>query len=163
MATSRCGRLRHIFDSPELGPRLKLRLYIAAVCSLLTYGCETWQLTPQTMQKINGANANMPSRVTGNSVYVESRPTTASFDLVKDIRTRRLKWLGQILRGDKDRILFDAVRHQHEYCISGHLLMDVPPHNDFDELVNMAKDKTFWSTLRHDIPSHLRKSTIYTE
>ena len=40
-AKVRCGKLRSIFDSPILSLRIKLRLYVASVCSLLTYGAET--------------------------------------------------------------------------------------------------------------------------
>ena len=45
MAMARCGQLRHIFDSKHIPLRLKIRLYEAAVCSLLTYGCETGHYT----------------------------------------------------------------------------------------------------------------------
>ena len=34
MAMTRCGKLGHMFDSPELGPWLKIRLYTAAVILL---------------------------------------------------------------------------------------------------------------------------------
>ena len=40
---SRCGRLGHLFDSPNLGPWLKIRLYVVVVVSLLTYGCESYE------------------------------------------------------------------------------------------------------------------------
>ena len=42
---NRCGELRHKFDSPFLSRRLKLRLCIAAVVSVMTYGCESWTQT----------------------------------------------------------------------------------------------------------------------
>ena len=54
MAMSRCGnKLRHVFDSPHISLKVKLRLYEATVCSLLTYGCETWDLDVHTIRKIN--------------------------------------------------------------------------------------------------------------
>ena len=37
MTISWCGKLGHLFDSPNLGSRLKLRLNRASVISLLTY------------------------------------------------------------------------------------------------------------------------------
>jgi len=43
-AMKRCGQLRNILDSKIIGMKLKLRLYEASVCSLLTFGCETWTL-----------------------------------------------------------------------------------------------------------------------
>ena len=38
LATMRCGKLRHILQSPDLGLKLKLRLHEAAVLSILVYG-----------------------------------------------------------------------------------------------------------------------------
>ena len=45
MTNKCCGQLSHIFRANCIGPHLKLRLYIVDVCSLLTYGCESWVLT----------------------------------------------------------------------------------------------------------------------
>ena len=45
----RCGKLRNVLDAKALSVKLKLRLYQATVCSILTYGCETWRITPQVM------------------------------------------------------------------------------------------------------------------
>ena len=126
-AMTRCGKLGHMFDSPNLGPCLKIRLYSAAVVSLLTYGCESWNLTQKVMRKLNGCNSQMLARITGRSVREEARSTTASFDLVKTIRIRRLRWLGQILRGDQTRLLFHTVVYQFHNKSSGNLFMDVPP------------------------------------
>ena len=83
MAMSRCVKLHHVFDSPHVSLKVKLRLYEAAVCSLLTYGCETWNLDVLTMRKINGANSLMLARITGRSIPTEARPLTTRFNLVK--------------------------------------------------------------------------------
>ena len=39
-AQQRYGTLRHLFNSPDLSTTIKLRLYSAAVCSIITYGCD---------------------------------------------------------------------------------------------------------------------------
>ena len=75
MAMARCGRLRAIFDSKVITLKLKLRLYEAAVCSLMTYGCETWNIDEKTRKRINGANSIMLTRITGNS------PSRSALDL----------------------------------------------------------------------------------
>ena len=78
-AQLRCGQLRSIFDSVDLSLHIKIRLYVAAVCSLLTYGSETWTLCEATARRINGANSIMLARITGNTfrqeVRYELRPT----------------------------------------------------------------------------------------
>lgn len=157
MAMSRCGRLRSIFDSQEIGPWLKIRLYKASVCSLLTYGCESWVMTDRVMRKLNNANSLLLSSITGRTVQEEARSTTASFDLVRHIRVRRFRWLGEILRMHPDRLLFKSIIYQYENANSGSLTMDVPQHNDLTHLIELARDKTYWNSLESSIPSHLRR------
>ena len=83
LATTQCGKLRHIFDSNNITLHLKLRLYKAAVCSVLMFGCETWMFDMKTMRQINGINSLLLARITGNSAAHEARPATTSFNLVK--------------------------------------------------------------------------------
>ena len=52
------------------------------MCSLLTYGCETWNLDANAMCKIDGVNSVMLARITGRSVPTEACPVTTSFNLV---------------------------------------------------------------------------------
>ena len=84
-AKNRCVAFGKIFDCKKLSTELKVRLYVAAVCSLLTYGSETWDLSDKTRSKLNNANSIMLARVTGHSFREEARPTTTSFDLVLSV------------------------------------------------------------------------------
>ena len=147
MAMSRCGKLRHIFDSPHLPLTVKLRLYEAAVCSLLTYGCETWDLDPTTMRRINGANSTMLARITGRPIPTEARPLTTSFNLLKKIRERSLRWVGHIIRAGPDCIMYQALVIQHAMGHTGNLLMDAPPHNSIEDLRPMANDRCRWKAI----------------
>ena len=150
-AFTRCGKLRHVLDAPHLSVGLKLRLYKAAVCSILTYGCETWRLTPATMRKINGANSKMLARFTGKSIPQEARATSSTFNLVRHIRVRRFKWLGHILRAGPDRLIYQAVEEQRRLGLPGNLLMDAPVHNSLMELAIRAKDRASWGSLASNI------------
>ena len=83
MVFTRCGKLRHVLDASTLSIPLKLRLYQAAVCSILTYyDCEKWRLTPEVMKKVNGANSKM---LAGKSIPQEARRAMCSFNLVSCI------------------------------------------------------------------------------
>ena len=97
MARQRFGKMRHIWTCKVLHLRLRLRLYIASVCSILTYGSEAWNLTAEVRRKINGANSQMLSVITGKTQREEASETTCSFNLVRAVRARRLQWLGHIL------------------------------------------------------------------
>ena len=99
MSMTRCGQLGHLLGDPNLGPNLKLRLYKVAVCSLLTYGCESWSLSDKVLRQINGVNSSMLAlaRFTEQTQRQEARRATTSYDLVSHIRFMRLKWLGFIM------------------------------------------------------------------
>ena len=144
MAMTRSGQLSHIFDSPEIGKRLKLRLYKVAICSLLMYGCESWVLTGKVLRQLNGANSSMLARITGQSIREEARRATTSFDLVRQIRVMRLKWLGYILQQDEARLIFQAIEVQYDFYQTGSILMDAPRHKDLQDLIVKAKDTAFW-------------------
>ena len=45
MAKTHFGKMRHIWKNKALNLRLRLRLYIVSVCSILLYGSEAWNLT----------------------------------------------------------------------------------------------------------------------
>lgn len=108
-AKTRCGKLRSIFDSKHLSLALKIRLYAASICSLLSYGSETWNLTEKVQRKLNGANSLMLARITGRSYRDEARPSTTSYNLVARIRATRFKWLGHILRQGNGRLIYQAL------------------------------------------------------
>ena len=148
---ARCGRLRSIFDSEVITPNLKLRLYEAAVCSLMTYGCETWNLDEKTKKKLNGANSRMLARITGKPIPQEARPASTSLNLVRKIRMRRHRWLGHILRLSPESLAFQAVAIQSQMNMEGNLLMDAPPSTDIADLARQAKDRARWRELTHAI------------
>jgi len=132
-------------------------LYTTSVCSLLTYGCESWTLTDRVMRKLNNVNSLMLSSITGRLIQEEARSTTSSFDLVRHIRIRRFRWLGEILRMHSDRLIFKSTVFQYENNNLGSLTMDVPQHNNLIHLIQLARDKTHWKSLEANIPSHLRR------
>ena len=141
---SRCVKLRHIFVSKEISLELKLRLYEVAVCSLLTYGCETWTLCDKTMRCLNGANSRMLTHITGQSVRAEARPQTTSLNLVRQIRIRRYRWLVHILRSSPHRLIHQALKCQAILNKPGNLLMDAPPFSSPQDLRNQAADRATW-------------------
>ena len=133
---------------------LKLRLYVAAVTSILSYGAETWTLSAKVLRQLNGANSLMLAHITGNSIPQEARSNTTSFDLTLNIRRRRFKYLGLILRDkqrnlDKpDRLVYVLIKEQYANTIHGDLLVtDAPPHASLEELRMLAINKSHWELL----------------
>ena len=101
MTQTRCGQLRHMLNSPDLSLKLKLRLYKAAVVSLLTFGCETWDLSPPAQRRLNNANSLMLARFTNKTIPQEARPATISFNLIKRVRIN----IDGVLSPEKDDIV----------------------------------------------------------
>ena len=81
--------MRHIWKSKHLHPRLKMRLYVSAVCSIMVYGSEAWHLTADVKRAINGANSKMVSTITGRAIRDEASPGK-TYDAVAGIRATRL-------------------------------------------------------------------------
>ena len=154
LAESRCGELRHIFNSAAIPIELKLRIYQAAVGSLLTYGSEAWNLTEPTMAMINGCNARCLSHITRRSAHTEASPRTRTFDLVGAIRQRRYRWLGHILRMPSNRLVKEAIRVQHDMGLPGNIFMDTPPGVSFRELEMLAKNRKIWRARMPALEQH---------
>ena len=56
MARTRAGNLHRVWKV-NLPLKLKLRLYVSGIFSILTYGSEAWRLDERAQHAINGANA----------------------------------------------------------------------------------------------------------
>ena len=161
-AMVRCVKLWNILDEDVIDLTLKLRLYAASVCSVLTFGCETWNLDKETLKFLDGANSRMLSRFTCKTIPQEARPATTSFNLIRKIRQRRLRWVGHILRSGPSRIIYKDLVTQRNLNHEGNLLTDVPPHVSMRSLSEMDMDRAAWSEYVNDIPHfYWKREDIY--
>ena len=136
--------MRHIWHDKVLHQNLRLRLYKACICSILTYGSEAWNITKEVARAINGANAGMVSVITGKTRQQEASSKWKTFDLVRWVRGRRLQWLGHILRTGSERKLKQAVYEMYVSRSDGDMLMDAPRTRSWRELLKYADDKEYW-------------------
>ena len=95
-------------------------------------------------KKLNGANAQMMSVISGKSPHEEASPKTRSFDIVRWVRARRLAWLGHILRLGPDRKIKQTVFEMFKDRSEGDLLMDAPQHTTWRHLCTQACDRERW-------------------
>ena len=146
LATTRMGKLRHIFNS-AVSFKIKLSIYKTAICSLLTYGCEAWDLDERTLAKINGANARLLSRFTGKDAHSEASASTRTYDLTHAIRMRRFKWLGHLLRMNDARLVKLATAAQFSRGSKGGLFMDLPACLTYTEIQQLAKNRKIWKQM----------------
>ena len=144
MTVNRCGQLRKVLCSPHLALKTKLKLYGSAVISLLTYGCESWDLSKKATRQIVGANSRMLAWFTGKTIPQEARPSTTSFNVLLRIRRQRLKWVGHLLRAGPAHLSYQALRAQIALGKEGNLLQDAPPFDTMQELQYYAMDRAAW-------------------
>ena len=103
------ARLQPIWKSQQYQLRTKIQLYNSCVKSVLTYGSECWRVVKGDMSKIsafhNGCLRKIcrifwPSKLSNEELHAK----TGCQDLVLQIKLRRLRWLGHVLRMSRDRV-----------------------------------------------------------
>ena len=69
-AADRFRQLGSIWHSASLSVKVKLRLYVAGVASVLVYGSECWDLADSTCSAVRAWNARRLATLTGRSINV---------------------------------------------------------------------------------------------
>jgi len=72
IARTRFKGLMNVRRAASLPMSLKLRLYKAAICSSMVYGCENWCLDATGKRKIKGVNGLLLARFTGRNIREET-------------------------------------------------------------------------------------------
>ena len=96
---------------------LKIRLFKAAVIAALAHGSEAWWLTEAAVVRVRGWAARCLARVTGREVREECLGPTV--DVVGNLRVRRLRWLGHLLRHNDASLLKRVVLMEHTQQLGG--------------------------------------------
>ena len=83
----------------------------------------------------------MMTHITDKTIKEEVSASTRTFNILRWIRERRLKWLGHILRMPDFRLVKLAIRVQHNRGNCGNLLMDIPGNYNFEALCRLAGNR----------------------
>ena len=143
IATDRFRNLSNIWRDNRLSVDVKIDLYKKAICSVFAHVSEAWNMIPSIQRSVNGFNSRCLHHITGRSYRLEA--TTPSFNLVKSLQRRRLRWLGHILRMPEDRLLrrfVIGISSGGPPYKPGSLLMDI--NLSIDELIVSAQDREIW-------------------
>ena len=147
-AADRFRELGRIWWASEVSIRVKLRVYVAGVLSVLLYGCECWWLDSSARSKVGAWNARRLAVLTGRTIKEEYQEPTR--DVVKMARLRRLTWLGKVLNRDSESIVTQfilAEANRYNGSEDGHIFNDVPSFTNSEELVSLAQDTDKWSEI----------------
>ncbi len=80
-----------IFRAEDLELEFKVDLFQSAVVSVLVYGNEVWQMDDALCRKLKGWCARLLAPIRGREIREEYNDPT--FDIVKVLRARRMRWI----------------------------------------------------------------------
>ena len=108
MASLAFQRLNTIWKSKEIGETTKLKIYKSNVRSVLLYAAETWRTNKRIESRLRGFEGRCLRRILG--IRWEERVTnkeiadrTGVQPIVEEVKMRRWRWLGHVLRMGKTR------------------------------------------------------------
>jgi hypothetical protein len=114
---SRClHSLHHVFRSRVLSMHAKLRIYNAVIRPIVTYGCDTWNLTVRSQKRLLVFENKVLRRILGpKRDPLTGRLRMRSNDEVRRltrqplitgvIKSRRLQWAGHVARAPPTRYI----------------------------------------------------------
>ena len=148
LGKARCAfaKLQNIWKSNKYTTKTKIRLYNSNVKSILLYGSECWRVVKGDMAKIdafhNGCLRKIcrifwPNKISNVDLYKKTGCNSG----VLEIKRRRLRWLGHVLRMPGDSIPKVALRWTPPGKRKrGRPKMGLP----WGEAQASAKDRTLW-------------------
>ena len=132
---------------------MKLSAYRMYITSVVLHGYEGWFLGEKECKMLNGFDLRAQMTMTGWDYDVVA--ATRVFVLVDYVRKRRVKNLGHTLRLDPDHMAYKVLEGYYSHlvkmsllarpCLKGTIFENAPKHQNFDELVSFANDKSSWS------------------
>lgn len=106
--------LRPIWRSSEYSLKTKIKLYTSNVKSVLLYGAECWRTTKEDMNKLSSFQNNClrqickifwPNKISNSNLH----KMTGVKDIVDEIKQRRWRWFGHIMRKPANTIAKTAL------------------------------------------------------
>ena len=107
-------KLKQIWNSSKLTLHTKLRLFQALVMSVLFYGCETWKINDSDNKKLDTFQFKCLRRILKvRCSYIISNNDILRITKIKtisdEVKERRWKWIGHVLRKDDNCHCFTAL------------------------------------------------------
>ena len=109
------SRLKTIWKSSKYSLKTKVHLYQSNVKPVLLYGAECWRMTKEDMNKLdafhNGCLRRLckifwPQKISNKDLYKKTKTRAISVE----IKERRFRWLGHVIRMPPSRIPRTALR-----------------------------------------------------
>jgi hypothetical protein len=103
-----------------LSGNVKVKLYKSTILPLVSFGCETWSVTPKEEQRLRVSEKRFQRRIFGhtrNDVTGEWRKLHneelhslySSPNIIRQIKLRQMRWAGHVARVGKDRKVYKVL------------------------------------------------------
>ncbi|KAJ4425576.1 hypothetical protein ANN_27771 [Periplaneta americana] len=100
-----------LLSSSLLSKNLKVRIYKTVILPVVLYGCETWTLTLRKEHRLRVFENKVLRKIFGDEVTGEWRKLHntelhalySSPDIIRNIKSRRLRWAGHVARMGESR------------------------------------------------------------
>ncbi len=109
------NKLKHILESRRISTKLKIKTIDSYIKSIFLYNSEIWTLTQKVEESIDIFQRTLLRRILG--IYWQDKVTNEELyerantnKWSKDIKKRRLKWLGHLLRLPEDTTARQALQ-----------------------------------------------------
>ncbi|KAJ4439190.1 hypothetical protein ANN_07307 [Periplaneta americana] len=157
--------VENLLSSSLLSKNLKVRIYKTVILPVVLYGCETWTLTlreehglrvfeNKVLRKIFGAKRDEVTGEWRKLHNTELHALYSSPDILRNIKSRRLRWAGHVARMGESRNAYRVLVGRPEGKRSlgrprrrweDNIKMDLREVGyDDREWINLAKDRDRW-------------------
>jgi exonuclease III len=145
--------MKEIMKNKSVPMEIKAKLYNTCLLPCLTYGCETWTCTKKNIQQIAVCQHGMERSMLGikrNDRWrlTKIREKTMVRDVVKDIRKRKWKWSGHMVRNKIEKWTRQITDWFPIYRKRGRGRQHRRWEDDFpSNWTRLAQDRDTWKTL----------------
>jgi hypothetical protein len=108
--------VQNLLSSPLTSKNLKIKIYKTLILLVVLYGCETWSLTLREEQRLRFFENRVLRVIFGPKREVdgswrklhnnEIHGLSSSSNIVRVIKSRRMRWAGQVLRMGEERVVY---------------------------------------------------------
>ncbi|KAJ4435442.1 hypothetical protein ANN_18057 [Periplaneta americana] len=154
-----------LLSSSLLSKNLKVRIYKTVILPVVLYGCETWTLTlreehrlrvfeNKILRKIFGAERDEVTGEWRKLHNTELHALYSSPDIIRNIKSRRLRWAGHVARMGESRNAYRVLVRRSEGKIplgrprrrwEDNIKMDLREVGyDDRDWINLAQDRDQW-------------------
>jgi hypothetical protein len=112
-----CHSVQSLLSSHQLSSKVRVKIYKTIILPVVLYGCETWSLTLREEHRLRVFENRVLRRIFGpkrdevtgewrNMHSGELHNSYSSPDIIRQIKSRRMRWVGHVARTGEGRNVY---------------------------------------------------------